>query len=67
MKLSEQGLNAVKILKNNQEFIVFLGELEKELQYLDKLSRNQIEPNRLLRVSGQAKEIEDVLHSIESV
>jgi len=65
--LSEQGLNAVKILKNNPDFLVLLKELNSEQARLDKLTRNAIETNKILKLSGQAKEVESILSSIASV
>jgi len=65
--LSEQGLNAVKLLKNNPDFLVLLKEFNSEQARLDKLTRNAIETNKILKLSGQAKEVESILSSIASV
>ena len=66
-KFSNDHLNTIKLLKNSHEFGIFKGTLESHLRDIDKAMRASNDPNALLKLSGMAKQIEDILDSIASV
>ena len=66
-KLNEQGIQAVKTLKNDNSFKVFLANIEDNLKNLDKTNRSLLDPNLLLRESGKANALQSILDSVASV
>ena len=66
-KFSNEHLNTIKLLKKSHEFGIFKSTLESHLRDIDKNMRASNDPNALLKLSGMAKQIEDILDSITSV
>ena len=66
-KLNEQGIQAVKSLKNDNSFKVFISNIQENLRTLDKTNRSLVDPNLLLRESGKANGLQSILDSVASV
>ena len=66
-KLTKEQMVAVKKLKQDPAFTAVVDALSQHLGSLDKHLRASVDPNQMLKVSGMAKQVEDILDSVKSV
>jgi len=63
-KLDNRGIKAVSHLKGSQSFSTLIELLEAHLALLDKNNRILNEPNQLLKETGKAQMLSEVLSAI---
>ena len=66
-KFKQEELVSMKKLKKDPSFTLFIDSLSSHLNILSKQMRASVEPNQMLKLSGMAKQIEDILDSVKSV
>jgi len=64
-KLDDRGIKAVQNLKTYEQFDIFVNQLKEHLSLLDSENRIINEPNKLLKQSGKAQLLSEVLDSVE--
>ena len=66
-KLNSKGIKAVGSLKASQSFSTFVKLLQEELALLDKNNRILTDPHQLIKETGKAQMLSEVLDSIAKV
>ena len=66
-KFNSQEINAIKSLQNSHSYNVIVQALQNHLDHLDEDNRLLSDPNKLIKASGKAQMLAEVLCSIKAI